>query len=73
METLPSAMDASGEGESFGSLARPPVTAKGHQEKSGQKVGQQKAQLSRSAQAKKNRFNGQTMCKKHNHNLEPVT
>lgn len=39
---LPSATDASGEGGSYGRLARPPVTAKGHQENQARKWGSSK-------------------------------
>lgn len=42
METLLRAMNISGEGESFGRLARPPVTDKGHRGKQARKWGSRK-------------------------------
>lgn len=42
METLLSAMNASGEGESYGRQARPAVTAKGHQANQARKWGSSK-------------------------------
>lgn len=45
METLPHAVNASGEGEHYGRLARPPVTAKGHQGNQAKKWGSSKTRF----------------------------
>lgn len=44
-ETSPCAMNASGEGENYGRLARPPMTAKGHQENQATKWGSGKTRF----------------------------